>query len=195
MRQSHTQAPFHRIECWNGAYFRPASLWEVGTYLVIQHHDIPQEGLCDSLQFQKRFLDSQHTRKDEEELGRLRKERSMRGLGSESRQRSGPGPSEPAPRSGPDLLPQSRPVTPVALDDIEMEDETRTLGDDMQHLDSWMDDTHADAAFESSLNNWLNSSNQDDIMDMDIDSDIGATDTQCCGIFRTFKGVTILHQS
>jgi hypothetical protein len=58
-----------------------------------------------------------------------------------------------------------------------MEDQTRTVDDDMP-IDSWKDDIHADAAFESSLNNFLNSSNQDDLMDMEMDSEIAATDIQ-----------------
>ena len=56
MRESHNPAPLHRIECWNGLYFQAASLWEVGTYLLVQHHD--GESLCDTLEFQKGFLDS-----------------------------------------------------------------------------------------------------------------------------------------
>ena len=38
MRQYHRENPFHRIEQWNGSYFRHAELWEVGTYLLVQHH-------------------------------------------------------------------------------------------------------------------------------------------------------------
>src|ERR1700678_1275466 len=37
MRSSHRENPFHRIECWNGSYFRRAELSEVGVYLFIQH--------------------------------------------------------------------------------------------------------------------------------------------------------------
>jgi hypothetical protein len=69
MRESHNPAPLHRMECWNGLYFRAASLWEVGTYLLAPHHD--GESLCQSLKFQKGFLDSQQYRKDEEEQIRL----------------------------------------------------------------------------------------------------------------------------
>jgi len=74
MRESHTQAPLHRIESWNGAYYRPASLWEVGTYLLVQHHN--EEGLCDTLQFQKTFLESQQIREDDEEQKRIRYKRN-----------------------------------------------------------------------------------------------------------------------
>jgi CxC2 like cysteine cluster associated with KDZ transposases len=69
IRESHNPAPLHRIECWNGSYFRPASLWEVGTFLLVQNHD--EDSLCDALKFQKSFLDSQQCRKDDEEQIRL----------------------------------------------------------------------------------------------------------------------------
>lgn len=150
MRESHNQAPFHRIEIWNGSFFRPASLWEVGSYLLIQHHGM--EALCDTLQFQKTFLDSQQTRKDEEEQWLLRKESSA-----------------PEPGLGPGSGPS---------DDFDMENQPGTFDDDsdLQHLDSWKDDTLADAAFESSLNNWLFNSNQDNLMDIDKGLEIAATD-------------------
>jgi hypothetical protein len=77
MRHSHTPAPLHRIEQWNGSYFRPASLWEVGTYLLVPHHD--KEGLCATLQFQKTFLERQQLRVDEEEQTKLRNNRNNSG--------------------------------------------------------------------------------------------------------------------
>ena len=40
-------------------------MWEVGIYLLVQHHD--GESLCDTLEFQKGFLGSQQYRKDDEE--------------------------------------------------------------------------------------------------------------------------------
>ena len=45
-------------------------MWEVETYLLVQHHD--GESLCDTLEFQKGFLDSQQYRKDDEEQIRLK---------------------------------------------------------------------------------------------------------------------------
>ncbi|KAF8801026.1 hypothetical protein BYT27DRAFT_7227064 [Phlegmacium glaucopus] len=38
MRVSHRENPFHRIEQWNGTFFWPAELWEVGVYLLVRHH-------------------------------------------------------------------------------------------------------------------------------------------------------------
>ena len=38
MRHSHFNNPLHRIESWTGSFFRSAGLWEVGVYLLVQHH-------------------------------------------------------------------------------------------------------------------------------------------------------------
>ena len=55
------QDPMHRIKQWTGTYFRPAALWEVGSYLLIQH----QNGvLCPTLQFQQHYLEEFETSKD-----------------------------------------------------------------------------------------------------------------------------------
>lgn len=61
MRHSHRQSPFHRIECWNGSYFRHAALWEVGMYLLIEHHTM--DPICDSLKFQVHFLEELQCKK------------------------------------------------------------------------------------------------------------------------------------
>ncbi|KAF9032371.1 hypothetical protein BJ165DRAFT_1535064 [Panaeolus papilionaceus] len=42
IRQQHLHNPFHKIECWTGTHFRRAELWEVGSYLVVSHHDNPE---------------------------------------------------------------------------------------------------------------------------------------------------------
>ena len=89
MRDSHNHAPLHRIEAWSGLYFRPASLWEVGTYLLVPHHD--EERLCDTLRFQQNFLDSQQRKIDEEEQTKLRKKMES-GRSSTSHLELGPGP-------------------------------------------------------------------------------------------------------
>jgi KDZ transposase family protein len=46
--------PTHRIEIWTGNYFRPAELWEVGHYILINHHSEPH--LCPTLKFHKNLL-------------------------------------------------------------------------------------------------------------------------------------------
>ena len=94
MGESHKQAPLHRIKSWNGSYFRPAALWEVGTYLLIQHHD--EEGLCDTLQFQKKILDSQQFRKDDEEQKQLKNKRNSTNTSMEPGPDSASGPGQQA---------------------------------------------------------------------------------------------------
>ena len=144
MRDSHKQSPFHRIESWNTTYYRPASLWEVGTYMLVQHHQ--DEGLCETLQFQKQFLDSQQVNEDNKEQKRLHIERKM----------SGPGPMDP---SGPQL--PSEPEVEMRQDDDDIE---------------MADDPTADIAFEKELNSWLDGSIANGIVDDNIDSDVAEMD-------------------
>ena len=62
MRNSHLENPFHRIERWNGAYYHPAKLRDVSTYLFIQHH-IGEEK-CETLKRWCNILDSAVLSKD-----------------------------------------------------------------------------------------------------------------------------------
>lgn len=72
MRSSHQENPFHRIEYWNGSYFRRADLSEVGAYLLIRHHTgVP---LCETLTKWTKFLDAaqkDNDRKEQDELSRF----------------------------------------------------------------------------------------------------------------------------
>jgi CxC2 like cysteine cluster associated with KDZ transposases len=65
MRHSHRENPFHLIEQWNGAYFRRAELWEVGTYLFVRHHT--GEVVCETLRVWCNLLEMGEERKDREE--------------------------------------------------------------------------------------------------------------------------------
>lgn len=65
IRGYHKFNPFHRIEHWNGQFFRPADLWEVGTYLLVRHHK--GSAICDRLVAQERFLDTYEQRNDNAE--------------------------------------------------------------------------------------------------------------------------------
>ena len=65
MRQAHRHSPFHCIECWTGFYFRRAALWEVGTYILVEHHTKPS--ICDGLHFQAEFLERGEKTKDQNE--------------------------------------------------------------------------------------------------------------------------------
>ncbi|KAF9552131.1 hypothetical protein CPC08DRAFT_647294, partial [Agrocybe pediades] len=42
IRKAHQENPFHKIERWTGQHFRPAELWEVGTYLLEDITAVPQ---------------------------------------------------------------------------------------------------------------------------------------------------------
>ena len=65
MRVTHRQNPFHRIECWTGTHFRRAELWEVGTYLLVQHQT--DQPICNALQFQMNYLETFEDMKDKAE--------------------------------------------------------------------------------------------------------------------------------
>lgn len=65
MRRTHRHAPLHRIECWNGSHFRQAALWEVGTYILVEHGIGTR--VCKALKFQIEFLEKLQLKKDEEE--------------------------------------------------------------------------------------------------------------------------------
>lgn len=70
MRLYHRENPFHRIEHWNGSYFRPAALAEVGAYLLVQHHT--GEQICDKIRHKCNLLDSAEETKDVIEQQQLR---------------------------------------------------------------------------------------------------------------------------
>jgi CxC2 like cysteine cluster associated with KDZ transposases len=65
MRITHRQNPFHRIECWTGTHFRRAELWEVGTYLLVQHQT--DQPICNALRFQIKYLETFEDMKDKAE--------------------------------------------------------------------------------------------------------------------------------
>lgn len=62
MRKTHHHNPFHHIERWNGSFFLSAELWEVGSYVLVQHHT--GEPLCESLRLQLEFLETAEGDKD-----------------------------------------------------------------------------------------------------------------------------------
>ena len=63
--------PTHCIKVWTGAYYHPVELWEVGLYILINHHTEPR--LCTSLAFQQSILQQFQQRKDRLEQDRLAK--------------------------------------------------------------------------------------------------------------------------
>lgn len=70
IRVFHRENPFHRIEQWNGSFFRPADLSEVGTYILVQHH--VGQPMCETLRQWCNLLDEAEVAKDNAEQDRLR---------------------------------------------------------------------------------------------------------------------------
>jgi CxC2 like cysteine cluster associated with KDZ transposases len=70
IRLYHKENPFHRIEQWNGDFFRAAEQWEVGTYLLVRHHS--GVTLCEDLIAQETFLEIIEKQNDDAEQKRLR---------------------------------------------------------------------------------------------------------------------------
>jgi KDZ transposase family protein len=70
MRQTHKENPFHRIQQWTGQYFRPAELWEVGSYLLVRHYT--GEDLCPTLRQCCDHLENSEITKDNLEQVQLR---------------------------------------------------------------------------------------------------------------------------
>lgn len=71
MRRNHSENPFHRIERWNGSYYRPATLAEVGTYLLVRHYR--GEAVCDTLNKWCNMLDDAEIVNDSKEQDMLRR--------------------------------------------------------------------------------------------------------------------------
>ena len=69
IRNLHMDCPTHHIEVWTGAYYRPAELWEVGLYILIDHHTEPRR--CANLTFQQSILLGFQLQKDRLEQDRL----------------------------------------------------------------------------------------------------------------------------
>ena len=69
MRDQHMHSPLHRIEEWNGSYFHPAELWQVGAYMLILHHEGPHR--CATIKFQEDNLAKFQQHRDNVEQERL----------------------------------------------------------------------------------------------------------------------------
>ena len=87
MRRAHRYSPFHRIECWTGLYFRRAALWEVGTYILVEHHT--EISICDGLKFQMEFLERFQDKKDQDEQDMVSKMQASLALASASAEGGG----------------------------------------------------------------------------------------------------------
>jgi hypothetical protein len=72
MRVRHRDNPFHRLERWNGSFFRPAEMKEVGAYLLVPHHT--GEPICDTLSRCCNMLDTAESKNDNNEQEKLRRQ-------------------------------------------------------------------------------------------------------------------------
>lgn len=82
IRSNHKENPLHRIEKWNGNFFRRAELWEVGTYLLIRHYT--GITLCNSLVSQENFLEIVEKIRDDAEQDILNRTQDRAPAPSES---------------------------------------------------------------------------------------------------------------
>ena len=162
MCNSHKQAPFYCIKCWKTTYYHPASLWQVGSYLLDQHHQ--DEGLCETLQFQKQFLDSQQIKEDNKEQKWLLNQRISSGLSTTS---------APLSLLVP-LFPTGSLFLSVSSFPLGPNDAMEQSGDDIV-MDN---DAIGDLTFENKLDGWLDGSNTDDIWDENFKSGLAETDIQ-----------------
>ena len=78
IRSSHKANLLHQIEHWNGNFFWPAELWEVGTHLLVPHHR--GTAFCDTLRVQEQFLDTMEKRKDNAEQDCMNRTSGTSGL-------------------------------------------------------------------------------------------------------------------
>ena len=118
IRKYHQDNSFHRIEKWNGDFYRPAELWEVGIYLLIRH--FTGTPICESLKAQKDFLELIEGRKDEAEQEILQSSVLKENIPTALDDFSGPNKNTPSAfdqSSGPKEL------TPSALNSSESLDE------------------------------------------------------------------------
>jgi KDZ transposase family protein len=129
MRLFHMENPLHRIEQWNGRFFHPAELWEVGTYLLIRHHT--GEAICDTLLRWCNLLESAEETKDNIEQEKLQQSRPVH--------ESAPG---PVPVSDPDqYLDRSEIYIDTegqAINEVDDDDNDEYGGDD-EDLDEGID--------------------------------------------------------
>lgn len=65
MRITHRDNCLHQIEYWTGNFFRPAQLWEVGSYVLIPH--CSGETTCETLVMHTQFLEKFQKPKDDAE--------------------------------------------------------------------------------------------------------------------------------
>lgn len=162
MRHTHTHSPFHRIECWTGDSFRRASLWEVGTYVLVPHNG--PEPICEGLEFQRDFLERLQVGRDNEEQLKLD-------------QLSAKWTSAPAPASA---------SASTVDQDAEMQEEE---GSDAGDAETWEQEAMSDAEFFKWLDNSGEHSEVDEFMDGE-DAEDGERAEEDVRGFHPYLGAT-----
>ena len=136
IRGYHKTNPFHRIEHWNGHYFRPADLWEVGSYLLVRHHK--GIAMCDRLTAQEMFLDTFEERKDSAEQDLL-KTRSVT-TSSSATSSSSATTSHNEHNSSIPISPPTTDIDPLDVENNQQDDE-----DFLQYIQRLKDDADYDS--------------------------------------------------
>src|SRR6201999_1462923 len=77
MRNNHKSNPLHRIKRWTGNHYRPAELWEVGTYLIVPHRE--GNNTCEVLNFEQEVLEHFEAGNDEVDQGQMEQTRVVPG--------------------------------------------------------------------------------------------------------------------
>lgn len=150
MRVTHRQNPFHRIECWTGTHFRRAEQWEVGTYLLVQHHT--DQPICNALDFQIKYLETFEDMKD-------KAEQELTNWQAEDRHR----PS--SPDSASEMMPH------VIGADKEPGAEEETMADlaFLDHLDTLWRKGQGNIDVEDSLEDFFDGNDEDEVQHADED--------------------------
>jgi hypothetical protein len=156
MRVTHRQNPFHRIECWTGTHFRRAELWEVGTYILVQHNtDHP---ICQALYFQMQYLESFKYMKDQAE-----QESESDQADNRQRQRQQPtlphSASEPCHEWGSETAPDSALV----------DDETAADSAFLDHLDSLWGQGNGNVDAEHGYEDFFDGNNESEVQQANED--------------------------
>jgi hypothetical protein len=159
IRESHEPCPTHRIEVWNGEFFRSAELWEVGLHILVRHH--ADSHLCSTLKFRQDVLGNFQSQRD------LKEQEMIQGFMH--------GGHDPGKSRNPESLGNYE--SPDIDNDIDMEN-----GDERDcENDKFHDDENGSAPFFQRLNNMYRAAhegedihfeeNTDDNMDNDFEDD------------------------
>jgi CxC2 like cysteine cluster associated with KDZ transposases len=169
MRVTHRQNPFHRIECWTGTHFRRAELWEVGTYILVEHHT--DQPICQALNFQIKYLESFECMKDQAEQESANWEADDR-----QRQRQRPNSphssSEPyheSPSSLDSASSSPDPASGMTADGVEADNETAADSAFLNHLDALWCQGLGNVDAENGFEDFFDGNDESEVQDANED--------------------------